>query len=446
MYGDKYDVIEKWDAEQYSQKNPLITDQNGFYAWDVPQGWWQVKYEKDGYETVFSEWLPVPPPQLDINIGMQHAVAPEVTGMRGYESGIVVDMSKYMRPQTMTAQGSITVMRNGLSEKGHVELLNAEKAPYDQSHEFVSKVKFVPNTAFNITDNVVVTVHRQQPESYCGMKMTADVTQTVPIEPEIKAIVCDSVLTVRYGQTMEAVVQVLPADAARGKTLHARSSSPMIASLANGDVEIGSDGKAILAINGDLPGGASLQLTMDNVDLTATARISVEMTAGQVEALTASIPNGETVPEGTLLTLSTKTEGVTIWYTTDGSCPCDEAKRIRYTEPIVLTSDVTIKAIAEKDGMDDSDIATFTFTVMSSEGIVSAKDSPDVNVTYANGRLTITSAEGGMVRVYDLQGRELAVKRKVGRTVTVRVPQTESYIVSLTTVDGQTSVRKVMGR
>ena len=40
------------------------------YAWDVPEGWWRVKYEKSGYETVWSEWLPVPPPQTNVNIGM----------------------------------------------------------------------------------------------------------------------------------------------------------------------------------------------------------------------------------------------------------------------------------------------------------------------------------------------------------------------------------------
>ena len=28
------------------------------------------KYEKEGYETTWSEWLPVPPPQTEVNIGM----------------------------------------------------------------------------------------------------------------------------------------------------------------------------------------------------------------------------------------------------------------------------------------------------------------------------------------------------------------------------------------
>ena len=36
---------------------PCYTDGNGEYAWDVPEGYWQVKYEKEGYETVYSDWL-----------------------------------------------------------------------------------------------------------------------------------------------------------------------------------------------------------------------------------------------------------------------------------------------------------------------------------------------------------------------------------------------------
>ena len=60
----------KWDASECSQENPLITDAEGRYAWDVPEGWWRVKYEKDGYETTWSEWLQVPPPQTEVNIGM----------------------------------------------------------------------------------------------------------------------------------------------------------------------------------------------------------------------------------------------------------------------------------------------------------------------------------------------------------------------------------------
>ena len=51
MYGDKHENIVKWDAAEYAQENPLFTDEYGMYAWDVPNGLWQVKFEKEGYET-----------------------------------------------------------------------------------------------------------------------------------------------------------------------------------------------------------------------------------------------------------------------------------------------------------------------------------------------------------------------------------------------------------
>ena len=59
-----------WASMEYSQMNPLLTDDDGKYAWDVPEGWWRVSYQKEGYETTWSEWLPVPPPQTEVNIGM----------------------------------------------------------------------------------------------------------------------------------------------------------------------------------------------------------------------------------------------------------------------------------------------------------------------------------------------------------------------------------------
>ena len=64
---------EKWDASEFSQSNPLITDGDGRYAWDVPEDWWRVKYEKADYLTTRSEWLPVPPPQTEVNVGMTRA-------------------------------------------------------------------------------------------------------------------------------------------------------------------------------------------------------------------------------------------------------------------------------------------------------------------------------------------------------------------------------------
>ena len=62
---------EKWNALEYNQQNPLLTNADGKYAWDVPEGWWRVKYEKEGYETAWSDWMTVPPLQTEVNIGLQ---------------------------------------------------------------------------------------------------------------------------------------------------------------------------------------------------------------------------------------------------------------------------------------------------------------------------------------------------------------------------------------
>lgn len=89
-----------WDAVEYSQTNPLFTDSEGTYAWDVPEGWWQVKYEKEGYETTYSEWLPVPPPQTEVNIGLTSTSTAIVKNIKVNDGSVVITFSQYIDPET----------------------------------------------------------------------------------------------------------------------------------------------------------------------------------------------------------------------------------------------------------------------------------------------------------------------------------------------------------
>ncbi|HFI0171473.1 TPA: leucine-rich repeat protein [Streptococcus suis] len=70
-YKDKDGKEVFWNAGDYSQLNPVLTTIHGEYAWDVPEGLWKVKIEKDGYEVAESDWLPVPPPQTEVNFNLQ---------------------------------------------------------------------------------------------------------------------------------------------------------------------------------------------------------------------------------------------------------------------------------------------------------------------------------------------------------------------------------------
>jgi len=364
MYGDKHDVITKWDAASFLQVNPLITDENGVYAWDVPDGLWQVKYEKTGYETAYSSWLPVPPPQLDINVGMKHTIPPTAKKVRGYEEGINIQFDKYMRPATMTNK-QIILVKNGVNVTGSVRMLNEEEGYAADTAKYVSKVRFVPDQIFTEGDKVTVTV-KSAVESYAGMNMASDYTQVVEIEKEVKAIISDSLAEMNTHTNRAITVSVLPAAAAKGKTIMANSASFSIVSLSSTQAVLDNNGKATFNVNGDLPGGTTVQFSISDVDdLSAVTKVNV-LEATQVFAPTASIASGTTVPKDTTVTLSSVTPGATIYYTTDGTLPSDVySTRQIYGTPISISNSVTIKAVATKTGFVDSDITQFTYKVNS---------------------------------------------------------------------------------
>lgn len=84
-------------------------------------------------------------------------------------------------------------------------------------------------------------------------------------------------------------------------------------------------------------------------------------------------PGGGEIIEGSSVSLRSSTEGANIYYTLDGSNPSSNSQR--YTSPIVITSDTTIRAFAEKVGFKDSPTATFIYTVIDDSNMASGLDS-----------------------------------------------------------------------
>ncbi len=363
MYGDLHENIVKWDAEEYAQENPLFTDENGYYRWDVPQGLWQVKFEKDGYETTYSEWLPVPPPQLDVNIAMKQNVQPNVKSARAYEDAVEVEFDKYMIPELLTAE-NIIVMQNGAAVGGTLELLNEEVSYEGEAETFASKIRFNAEQPF--TEQEITLLVNNRVRSYAGIRMQDNYQQTFSIEQEIKQIVCDSVVTVGYGNASTLIVSVLPVSASKGKTLTVKTSSPMIFGIETEQVTIDNDGKAEITISGELPGTAFLTFSVDGTDKTAMTMANVEQVVIKtVTTPKANIASGTVVEKGTAITLTCETEGATIYYTLDGSCPCEntDARKVYDGTPIIINETVTIKAMAIAPDMYESDVAEFTYLV-----------------------------------------------------------------------------------
>ena len=272
MYGDLHDNIVKWDAEEYAQENPLFTDENGYYRWDVPQGLWQVKFEKEGYETTYSEWLPVPPPQLDINIPMKQNVQPLVKSARAFQDAVEFEFDKYMMPELLTTE-NITVMVGKKAVTGTIKLLDEEVSREGETETFASKVRFNAAKPFEGTEVTLMVSNRVR--SYAGIRMQDDFSQQFTIEEEVRQIDCKEMVKVAYGHNSTVSVAVLPASAAAGKTLRVKSSSAMILSTDTESLVLDKDGKAGIKVHGELPGTAALTYSVDGYDLTTTTTVNV---------------------------------------------------------------------------------------------------------------------------------------------------------------------------
>ena len=120
-------------------------------------------------------------------------------------------------------------------------------------------------------------------------------------------------------------------------------------------------------MGGELPGSAALRLSVVDADLEQQTLVEVVRPSKVVKAPKASKRTNSLAEVGYALELTSQTAGATIYYTLDGSCPCDENACKQYTGPIVLSEEenVEINAIAVREGMEDSDVATFRYTVTS---------------------------------------------------------------------------------
>ena len=349
-----------WNAEEYGQQNPLVTDANGYYEWYVPQGYWQVKYEKDGYLTTYSDWLPVPPPQTEVNIAITSTEAPTVESVYAYNDAVQINFSQYMNIYSVTDK-TVTITMNGEKVNGTIKPLNAEKGE-NQAILYANKFMFTPEKSLSDKVNVSVSGVRNYAEAAIDGTYSQDCT--VVLRPE--KINVEAEQSVEYGKTKTIEIQVTPAQAAANKTVFVESSLPNVVGVSDSEITTDENGKATIVVNAMLPGSAEITFKLANSDLSASTMVSSKISDKiTVEPVTASIKSNTTVESGTTVTLSTTTEGAEIYYTTDLSCPCivDSPSRTKYTAPIVITKDTYIIAYAVKDGCTDSKTALFVYKV-----------------------------------------------------------------------------------
>ncbi|MEW5921391.1 MAG: S-layer homology domain-containing protein, partial [Bacillota bacterium] len=128
----------------------------------------------------------------------------------------------------------------------------------------------------------------------------------------------------------------------------------------------------------------------------------------QIAAPVAS-PQAGPVDRDTSVSLSSATPGATIYYTTDGSVPTSGSTV--YTLPITINSAVTIKAIAVKENMHDSMVATFNYTIREASGgpgvpanIVVSVTIIGKNTTYFSGNVNVAADRPNALEALKMTG------------------------------------------
>lgn len=184
-YEDEQNPKVQWDDRGYlGQANPVTSDAAGRYSWDVPVGSWYVVAGKAGYAsgnsgrdraaTVYVmvndtqvAYLPVLPPQLNVNIPLVDYTAPTVKSIEAKNDGVYVTFSKYMDVGTLT---NAFTLNGQLTEP---TLLDAEQAPPNIDYGSGVAAPYYAKTvqlAGTLSGTANVTVS-DTVMSYAGVKM-----------------------------------------------------------------------------------------------------------------------------------------------------------------------------------------------------------------------------------------------------------------------------------
>lgn len=218
-----------------------------------------------------------------------------------------------------------------------------------------------------------------------GLAYAVGATEAVTAKDKLTSITAPQAITVANGTAYDAMN--LPATVSIVTEGNTVSSAPVTwdtTTPAGGSYDPSVLTEQTVTLKGTVTCPDSIDA--NGVELTTTITITISA-AGIVGAPTAN-PVAGTYTENQSVTLTSSTVGATIYYTTDGSEPtitggATGGTTQQYTAPIAVTGTVgqsittTIKAIAVQNGMQDSSVETFTYTIKQDS------QTPDVPVVTA---------------------------------------------------------------
>lgn len=367
----------KWNAEDYEQEGTLTTGADGAFQWDTPTGFYQVRVAKDGYAEARTEWLSVLPIRTGLKVGLKSTQTPSVVAANACPEYIELEFSQYMKADEGAGTSALVDGENARFE--WVDSKDASEA--DGGGALAKVLRIYPQEP--LSEGASVSVKLNGAKSYTGRSLGdlfGSWSKTLTVEKRPAQLVANYenaiVLQSDAAEPVQVVAYVRYADGTpvANQPVTARVEAPSIAAIdgisvaddSGAAIAAGvtdSEGKASFALKGDLPGMTSLTLAATDTSLSKELAVRTTSDAAQPARPTASVggtafgalspkENSVTVAKGSKLSLATTTEGATIYYTTDDTCPCDaNGTRHVYTEPIEVTGDTKYRIAAYKEGM-----------------------------------------------------------------------------------------------
>ncbi len=405
-----------WDATEYNQINPQTTDKDGTFAWDVPQGTYKVKVEKEGYETAYTDALEVPPPRMDVRIPLVTKKAPEVESLNAYTDYIEVIFTQYMK---IDDKSEIVATVNGKSvASSSFEWQDAEESPSGEKYAKVVRIPVPAGTKVGDTLDVQIS----KAKNYAGIPMSAAYSEKAKVTHRPTEIILnyETVLTMQAGNDKNITVRIKDenGDYMEGVSISALIENTYLAELAESTLVTDEEGKVVFKASALLPGLTNATFKVDGTTLKTNIKVQIETEAVRPKRPTASIAGIEfsegapkenylTVAAGSTLTLECATEGATIYYTLDDTCPCqNSASRIEYTGPITITEDCRIRIAAYKDGLEYSERLNLNITVKQPDEFVISYDLNGGTLNGKTGIITEKHKEGEEITIPDAPTRE----------------------------------------
>lgn len=249
---------------------------------------------------------------------------------------------------------------------------NDTTAGYNTS--YTASITLIADTDYEFTDSTTATINGNTATS---VNKNADGTLTVTYafpataKDKLTSITAPQPITVANGTAYDAMN--LPATVnivTEGNT----ESSAQVTWDTTTPVGGNYDPSVLTEQTVTLNGTVTCPDSIDANGITLTTTITITISAAGIVGAPTANPTAGTYSENQSVTLTSSTVGATIYYTTDGSEPtitggAPDGTTQQYTAPILVTGTVgqsittTIKAIAVQNGMQDSSVETFTYTI-----------------------------------------------------------------------------------